>query len=137
MSTLAYFNARQSASEEAIAALSTTLDVPTVRELIVCVKTLELMEDYANATGYTALIEKLVGAARTVMTQTLAQDDMMYVARAISFGSTIALGSELRWQLQNQDSHNIDINGEVVAGQRTIESFGDVVLETFYAASAA
>jgi hypothetical protein len=62
---------------------------------------------------------------------------MMYVARAISFGSTIALGSELRWQLQNQDSHNIDINGEVVAGQRTIESFGDVVLETFYAASAA
>jgi len=134
---LTYFVARESAGDEAIAKLSSMLDTPTVRELIVCVKALELMEGYANSTGYAALVEKLVGAARTVMTQTLAEDDMMYVARAIAYGSGIPLGSELRWQIQNLDSHNLDINGEVVAGERTLESFGDVVLETFYAASAA
>lgn len=135
--TLTYFVARESAGDEAIAKLSTMLDVPTVRELIVCVKALELLEQYANSTGYAALLEKLVGAARTVMSQALAEDDLMYVARAISYGSGIPLGSELRWQIQNLDSHNIDINGNVAAGERTLESFGDVVLETFYAASAA
>ena len=69
------------------------------------------------------------------MQGSLADDDMMYVARAISYGSGIPLGSELRFQLLNKDSHNLNINADVVVGERTLESFGDVVLETFYAAS--
>ena len=135
--TLTYFNERQTAAEEAINKLSAMLDTPTVRELIVVVKSLELLEHYRNVTGYDALVEKLVQKARTVMTQTLADDDMMYISRAISFGTGIPLGSELRWQIQNADSFNLNINGDVVVGERTIESFGDVQLETFYAASAA
>ena len=135
--TLTYFNERQTAAVEAINKLSAMLDTPTVRELIVVVKSLELLEHYRNVTGYDALVEKLVQKARTVMTQTLADDDMMYISRAISFGTGIPLGSELRWQIQNADSFNLNINGDVVVGERTIESFGDVQLETFYAASAA
>ena len=109
------------------------LDDPSVRDLIVVVKTLELMEHYAQVDGYDALVEKMVNAAREVMVEDLTQDDMMYVARAIAFGSGIPLGSELRWQLLNKDSHNLNINADVIAGERTLESFGDVVLETFYA----
>lgn len=137
MSTLSYYNIRQDAAEEAIAKLSTLLDTPTVREVIVCVKTLELLENYANVAGFDALVEKLVAAARTVMTTTLADDDMMYIARAISYGTGIPLGSEDRWMLLNRDSHNIDINGEVIVGERTLESFGSTILETYYAADAA
>ena len=137
MSTLSYFNIRQTAAEEALAKLSTLLDTPTVREVIVCVKTLELMEDYAKVTGFDALVEKLIGAARTVMTSALADDDMMYIARAIAFGTGVPFGSEERWLLLNRDSHNIDINGDVIVGERTLESFGSVILETYYAADAA
>ena len=133
--TLATYIGRQAAADEAIAKLSSLLDTPTVRELIVAVKTLELLAHYEKAAGYDAFVEKLVGAARTVMQGSLADDDMMYVARAISYGSGIPLGSELRFQLLNKDSHNLNINADVVVGERTLESFGDVVLETFYAAS--
>lgn len=131
--TLEYFVARKEAAKEAVDKLSAMLDDPSVRDLIVVVKTLELMEHYAQVDGYDALVEKMVNAARDVMVEDLTQDDMMYVARAIAFGSGIPLGSELRWQLLNKDSHNLNINADVIAGERTLESFGDVVLETFYA----
>jgi len=131
--TLNYFVARKEAASEAVTKLSEMLDDASVRDLIVVVKTLELMEHYAQVDGYDALVEKMVGKARTVMTSDLTQDDMMYVARAISFGSGIPLGSELRWQLLNKDSHNLNINADVTVGERTLESFGDAVLETFYA----
>tara|TARA_S200000501_G_scaffold374810_1_gene425237 strand:- start:1330 stop:1746 length:417 start_codon:yes stop_codon:yes gene_type:complete len=135
--TLSYFNTRQTTAEAAITKLSAMLDTATVRELIVVVKSLELLEHYKNVTGYDALVEKLVTKAGTVMTGTLADDDMMYISRAISFGTGIPLGSELRWQIQNKDSFNLNINGDVVAGERSLEQFGDVILETFYAATAA
>lgn len=131
--TLDYFVSRKEAATEALAKLSEMLDTPSVRDLIVVVKTLELMEGYAYVDGYHELVEKMVGAARSVMTEELTQDDMMYVSRAIAFGSGIPLGSELRWQLLNQDSHNLNINADVIVGERTLESFGDAVLETFYA----
>ena len=131
--TLSYYVSRKEAASEAVTKLSEMLDTPTVRDLIVVVKTLELMEHYAQVDGYDELVEKMVNAARSVMTEDLTQDDMMYVARAIAFGTGIPLGSELRWQLQNKDSHNLNINADVIAGERTLESFGDVVLETFYA----
>lgn len=131
--TLEYFVARKEAAKEAVDKLSVMLDDPSVRDLIVVVKTLELMEHYAQVDGYDALVEKMVNAARNVMDEDLTQDDMMYVARAIAFGTGIPLGSELRWQLLHKDSHNLNINADVIAGERTLESFGDVVLETFYA----
>ena len=131
--TLEYFVARKEAAKEAVDKLSAMLDDPSVRDLIVVVKTLELMEHYAQVDGYDALVEKMVNAARDVMVEDLTQDDMMYVARAIAFGTGIPLGSELRWQLLHKDSHNLNINADVIAGERTLESFGDVVLETFYA----
>lgn len=131
--TLEYFVARKEAAKEAVDKLSVMLDDPSVRDLIVVVKTLELMEHYAQVDGYDALVEKMVNAARSVMDEDLTQDDMMYVARAIAFGTGIPLGSELRWQLLHKDSHNLNINADVIAGERTLESFGDVVLETFYA----
>jgi tRNA A37 threonylcarbamoyladenosine synthetase subunit TsaC/SUA5/YrdC len=78
--TLEYYVTRKEAASEAVQQLSEMLDVPSVRDLIVVVKTLELMEHYAQVDGYDALVEKMVNAARTVMTDELTQDDMMYVA---------------------------------------------------------
>ena len=49
--TLATYIGRQAAADEAIAKLSSLLDTPTVRELIVAVKTLELLAHYEKAAG--------------------------------------------------------------------------------------
>lgn len=132
--TLESFVNRLAAAEDAIQKLSDMLEVASVREIIVAVKTLELLENYKHVDGYDALVEKMVSKARTLMSSQLTEDDMMYVARAISFGTGIPLGSELRWQILNRDSHNIDNNGDVMVGERTLESFGTTVLETYYAA---
>ena len=66
--TLAYWNLKKDTADKAISTLSDMLTNPTVREVIVTVKALEIMDDDAyGATGYDALVEKLVGAANTVM----------------------------------------------------------------------
>lgn len=131
--TLAYWNLKKATADKAISTLSDMLTTPTVREVIVTVKALEIMDDDAyGATGYDALVEKLVQAANTVMDSSLSQDDMMYVVRAISYGR-VPFGSEKWWKIRHKDSENIDWHGQVVVGERTLESFGDAILETFYA----
>ena len=89
-------------------------------------------DDVQGAAGYDALVEKLVQAANTVMDSTLSEDDMMYVVRAISYGR-VPFGSEKWWKIRHKDSENIDWHGQVVVGERTLETFGDAILETFYA----
>ena len=131
--TLAYWNLKRTTAEKAITNLSLMLDSPSVRDVIVTVKSLEIMDDDAiGANGYDALVEKLVQAAHDVMDTSLAMDDMMYVVRAISYGR-VPYGSEWWWKIRHKDSENIDWHGQVVVGERTLESFGDAILETFYA----
>jgi len=89
------------------------------------------MDDEARVSGYDALLIKLVQKATEVMSTDLADDDMMYIVRAISYGD-IPFGSEQWWKLRHKDSENININGDVEVGLRTLESFGEIALETFY-----
>lgn len=131
MPALSFYNAKKTAAENAITKLSDMLENPSVRDIIVVVKSLEIMDDEAKVSGYDALIEKLVLKATTVMATDLADDDMMYIVRAISYGD-IPFGSEEWWKLRHKDSENINIHGDVEVGLRTLESFGEKTLETFY-----
>lgn len=130
--TLAYWNLKTATAEKAIAKLSSMLDTPTVREVIVVVKSLEIMDDEARVAGYDQLVEKMILAANTVMDTVSNDDDMMYVTRAISYGR-VPFGSESWWKIRHKDSENIDWHGQVQIGERSLESFGDTILETFYA----
>lgn len=131
MPTLTFYNAKKLAAETAITKLSDLIEAPSVRDIIVVVKSLEIMDDEARVSGYDELVEKLVNKATEVMNSNLSDDDMMYVVRAISYGD-IPFGSEEWWKLRHKDSHNLDINGDVTVGLRTLESFGETTLETFY-----
>jgi hypothetical protein len=42
------------------------------------------------------------------------------------------IGGETRWKQHNTDAENLDFNGRVIAGFRTLESFGENVMETYY-----
>jgi predicted HNH restriction endonuclease len=131
MPTLTFYNKKKTAAETAIQKLSDMLENPSVRDIIVVVKSLEIMDDEARVSGYDALVEKLVEKATSVMGSALADDDMMYIVRAISYGD-IPFGSEEWWKLRHKDSENVNIHGDVIVGLRTLESFGEVTLETFY-----
>jgi predicted HNH restriction endonuclease len=131
MPSLTFYNAKKLAAETAIQKLSDLIEAPSVRDIIVVVKSLEIMDDEAHVAGYDALVTKLVNKATEVMNSNLSDDDMMYVVRAISYGS-IPFGSEEWWKLRHKDSENVNIHGEVEVGLRTLESFGEVTLETFY-----
>lgn len=129
--TLAYWNLKRGTAEKALTTLSNMLDSPTTRDVIVVVKALEIMDDEAKVSGYDELVEKLIGAASSVMDSSLSEDDMMYVVRAISYGR-VPFGSEAWWKIRHKDSENIDWHGQVQVGERTLEAFGDTILETFY-----
>ena len=131
MPTLTFYNKKKTAAETAIQKLSDMLENPSVRDIIVVVKSLEIMDDEARVSGYDALVEKLVEKATSVMGSALADDDMMYIVRAISYGD-IPFGSEEWWKLRHKDSENVNIHGDVIVGLRTLETFGEVTLETFY-----
>jgi hypothetical protein len=61
----------------------------------------------------------------------LSSDEYLLLGRALNvFGMPI--GGETRWKQHNTDSENLDFNGRVVAGFRTLESFGESVMETYY-----
>ncbi len=131
MPALSFYNSKKIAAETAIQKLSDMLENPSVRDIIITVKSLEIMDDEARVSGYDALLIKLVQKATEVMSTDLADDDMMYIVRAISYGD-IPFGSEQWWKLRHKDSENININGDVEVGLRTLESFGEIALETFY-----
>jgi hypothetical protein len=131
MPALSFYNSKKIAAETAIQKMSDMLENPSVRDIIVTVKSLEIMDDEARVSGYDALLIKLVQKATEVMSTDLADDDMMYIVRAISYGD-IPFGSEQWWKLRHKDSENININGDVEVGLRTLESFGEIALETFY-----
>jgi hypothetical protein len=131
MPALSFYNSKKIAAETAIQKMSDMLENPSVRDIIVTVKSLEIMDDEARVSGYDALLIKLVQKATEVMSTDLADDDMMYIVRAISYGD-IPFGSEQWWKLRHKDSENININGDVEVGLRTLESFGGIALETFY-----
>jgi len=61
----------------------------------------------------------------------LSSDEYLLLGRALNvFGMPI--GGESRWKQHNTDAENLDFNGDVVAGFRTIESFGENILDEYY-----
>jgi hypothetical protein len=92
----------------------------------------------AGATGVCYLTLATTGNGFTYWDQVsvrtipnLSSDEYLLLGRALNvFGMPI--GSESRWKQHNTDSENLDFNGRVVAGFRTLESFGENVIETYY-----
>jgi hypothetical protein len=61
----------------------------------------------------------------------LSSDEYLLLARSMNvFG--IPVGGEERWRVQHLDKENIDYFGMPVAGMRTIESYGESIIEDYY-----
>ena len=61
----------------------------------------------------------------------LSSDEYLLLARGLNvFGMPI--GGEERWRQHNIDTENQDYTGQVLSGFRTLESFGENVVEQYY-----
>jgi len=92
----------------------------------------------SNSTGICYLTLSTVGAGFTnwddVSVKTipnLSSDEYLLLARGLNvFGMPI--GGEERWRQHHIDTENQDYTGQVLSGFRTLESFGENIVEMYY-----
>ena len=61
----------------------------------------------------------------------LSSDEYLLLARSLNvFG--VPIGGEERWKTNHLDMENADYTGQPIAGMRTMESFGESVIEDYY-----
>lgn len=132
MTTLAHYLTVKAGQTNAIATISAKLDEVNLRmdDFALMVKAIELIENILNLEAYDALLQKIMSKASGFYAIDLSGEDILMLTRAAKLGD-IPFGGEDRWMLMNRDERNIDNDGDVVVGERTLEAFGDRVLETY------
>jgi len=132
MTTLAHYLTVKAGQTNAIATISAKLDEVNLRmdDVALMVKAIELIENILNLEAYDALLQKIMSKASGFYAIDLSGEDILMLTRAAKLGD-IPFGGEDRWMLMNRDERNIDNDGDVVVGERTLEAFGDRVLETY------
>jgi len=134
MTTLAHYLTVKAAQDNAFVTISAKLDDPNLRmdDFALMVKAIELIETVQDTDAYDALLRKVATKAAGLYAPDLSGEAILMLTRASRLGD-IPHGGEERWMLLNRDERNMDVTGAVMVGERTLESFGDCVLETFYA----
>ena len=130
--TLEYYNSLEENKLTLLQTIKTKLSSTiSVNELAWAIKTIEILEDYEYIQEYSDILALIPIRALELSSQQLSSQELMLVSRAIKLGS-LPYGKEDRWFLLNYDTSNIDVNGNVIIGERTLESFNDKILEDFY-----
>ena len=132
MPTLTHYQTIKTAEVNAIATISAKLDAPDLRmdDFALMVKAAELIENVQDPDAFDALKAKIVTKAVGFYSTALSGEDVLMLTRATQFGD-IPFGGEDRWLLLHRDDRNMDAAGDVMVGERTLETFGDRILETF------
>ena len=132
MTTLAYYLTVKAGQTNALATISAKLDAPNLRmdDFALMVKAVELIENIQDPGAFEGLKDKIASKAVTFYSSDLSGEDILMLTRATRIGD-MPFGSEERWMMLNRDERNIDFGGDVIVGERTLEAFGERVLETY------
>jgi hypothetical protein len=132
MTTLAHYLTVKTGQANAIATISAKLDAPNMRmdDFALMVKAVELIENVQDPDAFDGLKDKIATKAVTFYSSDLSGEDILMLTRATRIGD-MPFGSEERWMMLNRDDRNIDISGDVIVGERSLEAFGERVLETY------
>lgn len=130
MTTLAHYQTLKTAEANALSAISTKLDQENLRmdDFALMVKAVELMENIQDPLAYEALKQKIAQKSVGFYSPDLSGEDLLMLTRATRIGD-VPFGSEDRWKLMNRDECNLDLAGDVMVGERSLEAFGESVLE--------
>ena len=132
MTTLAYYLTVKAGQTNALATISAKIDAPNLRmdDFALMVKAAELIENVQDPGAFEGLKDKIASKAVTFYSSDLSGEDILMLTRATRIGD-MPFGSEERWMMLNRDERNIDFGGDVIVGERTLEAFGERVLETY------
>jgi len=130
MTNLAHYQTLKSAEANALSAISAKLDQPNMRmdDFALMVKAMELMENIQDPLAYEALKQKIALKSVGFYSPDLSGEDLLMLTRATRIGD-VPFGGEERWKLMNRDNSNLDLAGDVMVGERSLEAFGESVLE--------
>ncbi|MBO6522107.1 hypothetical protein [Thalassospira sp.] len=130
MTTLAHYQTLKTAEANALSAISAKLDQSNLRmdDFALMVKAVELMENIQDPLAYEALKQKIAQKSVGFYSPDLSGEDLLMLTRATRIGD-VPFGGEERWKLMNRDTSNLDLVGDVMVGERSLEAFGESVLE--------
>ncbi|WP_419798697.1 MAG: hypothetical protein ACNI26_03215 [Terasakiella sp.] len=130
MTTLAHYQTLKTAEANAFSAISAKLDQSNLRmdDFALMVKAVELMENIQDPLAYEALKQKIAQKSVGFYSPDLSGEDLLMLTRATRIGD-VPFGAEERWKLMNRDTSNLDLAGDVMVGERSLEAFGESVLE--------
>ncbi len=130
MTILAHYQTLKTAEAKALSAISAKLDQPNLRmdDFALMVKAVELMENIQDPVTYEALKQKIAQKSVGFYSPDLSGEGLLMLTRATRIGD-VPFGGEERWKLMNRDECNLDLAGDVMVGERSLEAFGESVLE--------
>lgn len=132
MVSLQEYNDRENAKQALLASISTKLDgVVITEDLVHIAKAIEVLEDVNHFPEYEQVLAKLSNKVISSVGD-ISGEHFLLLSRVLQAHNFLKYGNEERYMLLNRDERNVDKNGHIIIGERTLESFGDRVLEEFY-----
>lgn len=99
--------------------------------ILLAVKSVESLENVNHLPIFDEVIVEIHKKINNMDMNNMTGEDLTLLSRAMKL-KDIPIGSEDRWAQLTQDEKNVDFHGDVVVGERTLESFDDKILEDFY-----
>jgi len=132
MPTLEFYNNEIAVKKKILNHVTSLVGMSTDSEdILLAIKAIESLENVNTYNEFTILIETMINKLLNMDLTTSTGQDMLLLTRALKL-KDIPIGSEERWQQLTLDEKNMDVYGDAIVGERTLESFEDKVLEVYY-----
>ena len=130
--TLDFYKKEKQAKQAILNRVKSIVSTSTDSEdLLLAIKAVESLENVQHFPEFGEIIEAMIGKVLSMDLTKKNGEDMTLLSRALKL-KDIPVGSERRWRQLNVDDENFDIQGHIVVGDRTLESFDDKIMEEYY-----
>jgi len=106
------------------------------KQLFALIKSADLINDLRYLKEWQTFRLEVINRCSKILEdvdETLSIEDSIYLSRIIeAMTNNIPVEEEDRWKLLHRDEENVRYDGQVMIGERTFESFGEIVLEKYY-----
>lgn len=106
------------------------------KQLFALIKSADLINDLRYLEDWILFRQEVIKRCSSILDdydEMLSVEDSIYLSRIIeAMTNNIPVEDEARWKLLHRDEENVRFDGQVMIGERTLESFGEIVLEEYY-----
>ena len=106
------------------------------RQLFALIKSADMINDLRYLPEWELFRVNVVNRCSKILgniDEDLTIEESVFLGRIIeAMTNNIPVEEEDRWMLLHRDEKNVRYDGKVMIGERTLESFGELELETYY-----